>query len=471
MRNKIANVLHAVGDVMQVPEQAESKTLKKSFIALDSDPTKATTIKDQLHGEYIDKLRQFILSVKTPFVLSINGSWGRGKTFLIEHVLNNEMLLREYGVVRIDAWEVPESQPSMPYILAQIAEQLGADDNVKNALVTAGASVASFGMLTANTQPFGLLLIALSLILKMTVNETKNRSQKIDELRKKFAGMIKNYLRNKNKSALIVFIDNLDRCVPEQCVTFLDQLAKFLKTEHCIFILALDQEIIEGAIHQRYGANIPVTADTYLEKIIDLSLTPPAPRVANLIELLGDRFETMTDSPELRADMRNALRQFSQVSMLMQTTIAKNPRKMFRILKLLSTHLHFEGIQKIEKLNNMLPELLFMSIIKAYKPIFFSALQKEPGVGIDILKIQSGGKAVTIYGQGFGGFGLRDLQDTKNIISAQFKDSSFIDDPECAILIEVIAHDLFHRKLIPLRNEEFESKISEIVAIVNAMSV
>lgn len=473
MRNKIAKALGMLSEKMKVPEPMEPQPLQKSFITLSADASLPGEIKDRLFGGYIDQLRQFIVSIETPFVLSISGSWGRGKTFLVERTLSNESVQLDCAVVRIDAWEAPDNEPAMPHILAQIAEQLGVDAGVKKTLITAGTAVSWLGVASAKTSAWGIGILAMSSLLKKTVSTISDRSKNIKELREQFSRIVSTHLEKKKKAKLIVFIDNLDRCSPEQCIGFLDELAKFLKTKKCLFILALDEDIVDGAIHQRYGSNTTITAGNYLEKIIDLTISLPSPQTAGLIELLGDRFEEITSSPDLRADMRNALRQFEMTHSLMTSEIAKNPRKMLRILKRIGTYLHFDGIARLDKISIILPGILFMSIIKAYKPKLFDALLKNPQFGTELMLLQNVNKRLKINDLDIGAIESRGMQERKDVIAFQFQDHDFLDDPECYALMHALADDYSRRRELYKRSggPDFVQAIQSLTAIVKAMRV
>lgn len=473
LRNQFAKVLGNLSERIKVQEAQLSKPLPKSIVNLSTDPVSPAEIKDRLYGPYIDQLRQFILSLKAPFVLSINGTWGRGKTFLIEHVLKHEAVSLECALARIDAWEIPEGEPAMPHILAQIAEQLGAGERDKKTLIAAGTAVAWVGTTLAGTQPLGFLILALTAWLKRNVGSIAERSGKIKELRSRFGAMIGNHLAKNKKASLIVFIDNLDRCSPEQCIGFLDQLAKFLKTKDCIFILALDEEVVEGAIRLRYGAGSKVTANSYLEKIIDLSLTPPAPQPTGLLELLGDRFDQFTMSPDLRADMRNALNQLAMAHSLMVSEFAKNPRKMFRILKRIAAFFHFNGVSRLEKLEHMIPGILLMCIIKAYKPLLFDALRRNPQTSTEMILLQNVGRQVVSNGYNIGNITPGDRNARKDNIRFPFRDPSFIDDPECISLLNSLLDDFSRRRDIykSAGANEFHEAILKLGEIVETMKV
>lgn len=473
MRNKIAKALGLLSEKMKVPEPIKPQPLQKSFITLAADAALPGEIKDRLLGGYIDQLRQFIVSIETPFVLSISGSWGRGKTFLVERTLANESVQLDCAVVRIDAWEAPDNEPAMPHILAQIAEQLGIEAGAKKSLITAGTAVSWLGVASAKTTAWGIGILAMSAVLKKTVATISDRSKNIRELRIQFSRIISTYLEKNKRAKLIVFIDNLDRCSPEQCIGFLDQLAKFLKTKKCLFILALDEDIVDGAIRQRYGSNTTITAGSYLEKIIDLSISLPSPQTAGLIELLGDRFEEIASSPDLRADMRNALRQFEMTHSLMASEIAKNPRKMLRILKRIAAYLHFDGIARLEKINSMLPGILFMSIIKSHKPRLFDALLKNPQFGTELMLLKNVNARLKINTLDIGSIDTRGMQERKDVITSQFQDHDFLDDPECYALMYALAEDYSRRTEIYKQNggPDFIQALRSLTSIVKAMKV
>jgi hypothetical protein len=83
------------------------------------------------------------------------------------------------------------------------------------------------------------------------------------------------------KKPLVLIIDDLDRCLPEQTLQIIETLKLFLDEQGCVFLLAVDREIIEHAVRSKYG-DLPTAGDlgeTYFEKIVQLpySLPPPAP--------------------------------------------------------------------------------------------------------------------------------------------------------------------------------------------------
>jgi KAP family P-loop domain len=81
-----------------------------------------------------------------------------------------------------------------------------------------------------------------------------------------------------------IFIDDLDRCLPEKAVQSLELIKTVFNVESFAFVLALDDEVIERGIGHRYKdyelqdkkPKMPITGFEYLEKIVHLPFRLPA---------------------------------------------------------------------------------------------------------------------------------------------------------------------------------------------------
>ena len=81
----------------------------------------------------------------------------------------------------------------------------------------------------------------------------------------------------------VVFIDDLDRCLPEKAVQTLELIKTVFNVESFAFVLALDDEVIERGIGHRYKEyklkdkkpEMPITGFEYLEKIVHLPFRLP----------------------------------------------------------------------------------------------------------------------------------------------------------------------------------------------------
>jgi Cdc6-like AAA superfamily ATPase len=119
----------------------------------------------------------------------------------------------------------------------------------------------------------------------------KNHIAYLDEINDEFKRIIKLVSAGK---PLVVFIDDLDRCLPEKALQILEAIKLFLDVENCVFVIAVDRDIVEQAISTRYAKEMDISenkgeqtskkldwttlAQNYIEKIIQLSFSlPPLP--------------------------------------------------------------------------------------------------------------------------------------------------------------------------------------------------
>lgn len=92
--------------------------------------------------------------------------------------------------------------------------------------------------------------------------------------------------------ALVVFIDDLDRCLPDTIVDTFEAIRLFLHVPKTAYVIAADQRIVQAAIEARYPANREgdeTLGVDYLEKIIQISVNIPPlsePEAETYINLL-----------------------------------------------------------------------------------------------------------------------------------------------------------------------------------------
>ncbi|WP_446213428.1 FxSxx-COOH system tetratricopeptide repeat protein [Micromonospora sp. IBSANI012] len=110
----------------------------------------------------------------------------------------------------------------------------------------------------------------------------------IEEFNKDFRDIIEVACPDK---PLVIIIDDLDRCLPEQTLQILETVKLFLDVRGCVFLLAADRDIIEHAIAVKYKDLTEKTTlrnlgETYFEKIVQLPFSLPPPdeqRVADYV--------------------------------------------------------------------------------------------------------------------------------------------------------------------------------------------
>ena len=89
-----------------------------------------------------------------------------------------------------------------------------------------------------------------------------------------FRGEFRELLTGLNKT-LVVFVDNLDRCLPAQTIHTLEALRLFLFMEKSAFVVAADEDMVRHSVSQHFdGANARHVTD-YLDKLIQIPVRVP----------------------------------------------------------------------------------------------------------------------------------------------------------------------------------------------------
>ena len=123
----------------------------------------------------------------------------------------------------------------------------------------------------------------------------------------------------------VVFVDDLDRCLPEKAVQVLELIKTLFSVESFAFVLALDDEVIERGIGHRYKEyklqdkkpEMPITGFEYLEKIVHLPFRLPA--------LTRDLARLMIKKYEHEVEPDHALKWFDRPTPLRVGERLRNP--------------------------------------------------------------------------------------------------------------------------------------------------
>jgi hypothetical protein len=145
---------------------------------------------------------------------------------------------------------------------------------------------------------------------------------------------------------LVIFIDDLDRCLPEQAVGVLEAIKVFLDMQGCIFVLGVDREIIERGIRVRYKefaldanrtAPLPIGERDYLEKIVQVPFELPPLDETEIELFLNARLQGVVDlSPD----------DSKRIATIMTAGLLRNPRKVKRTFNTLRLHLALATARK-----------------------------------------------------------------------------------------------------------------------------
>ena len=241
--------------------------------------------------QYADILTSLIDTSEKGFTMSINATWGYGKTTFVRMW---EQKLKNFGypTVYINAWEKDFIDNPFAVIMATIWEQTQKQTayikNPSEVLKNLG-DIAS--KILAHHYIGDTALEAIKNGISNDVHPPYALDQYIKQVEniKQFKEQLSIYVQQLKsqegnaKDKLIIFVDELDRCRPDYAIEMLERIKHLFSIDNVIFILSVDQLVLQESIMGFYGSS-NISAENYLRRFIDIEYRLPEPSVDNFIE-------------------------------------------------------------------------------------------------------------------------------------------------------------------------------------------
>lgn len=310
--------------------------------------------------------------LETPFTIAIHGDWGSGKTSLMKTVCKEIENVKQNGIrvktIWFDAWEFEKISVSLWKILLNRItvelEEMVNDSPLKNKIKNIGE---------------GLLLLSSDILLKKSLGISLEELKKkvgeeintIDSLREDLSEYIKKALSKDElgRKRIVIFIDDLDRCLPEHCIEVFESIKLFLNSKGCIFIIGINKEQICKAFENKFGEGWG-SGLNYMEKFIQLQFDLPRKNPAEIQSFLTD-------------SATKQLKGSSKTIELISRFIEPNPRKVKRWL---NSVIFLETLFEIRQENHFVisnTDLSLVSIwlfLKSFFPDFAALIEKNPSL-------------------------------------------------------------------------------------------
>ncbi len=312
-------------------------------------------------------------AARRPLTVGVFGGWGTGKTSLMQMV---EARVRGYGTktVWFNAWKYSGKEVIWNALIQTVLLAMKNDpyavreserDAFKRRILNVSLELAKYAA------KVGTRFIPGGIVKESDVNDLwatlvsnvqdGSSFEFMNRFETEFQRLVQEYVGD---SYLVVFIDDLDRCLPENAVEVMEALKLYLDEANCVFVIGVEPSIIEAAIDQRYGANSNLSASKYLEKIVQIPVAVPRVRTQSGLELLTS---AVGDS---------VLARRKDVARLIQTGLNRNPRRIKRLANALSLTLSVAPDSSVEE-QIILAKVL---VVQMRFPNFFRELTRDPAL-------------------------------------------------------------------------------------------
>lgn len=290
---------------------------------------------------YQDALIQYIKHTDTPITIALQGEWGSGKTSLMNLLRWNlcDTENAQFFPVWINTWQfslMKTPGQAIISILEGIINQIGA----LNPSHKWEESKKKIGGLFKKIATVGTKMAVSTVGVEGDAVDdlfsNDNGQSDILQLKEEISKLITESLaHNPNKTGFTFYIDDLDRIDPPVAVEILELLKNIFDLPDCIFILAIDYDVIIKGLKPKFGELTDKNERefrSFFDKIIQLPFSMPVANYnidAFLIDALAKiNFFSQTEmqDPNLQ----------ESVSELARLSVGTNPRSLKRLSNTLS---------------------------------------------------------------------------------------------------------------------------------------
>ncbi|MCH8987925.1 MAG: hypothetical protein IIA92_03865 [Chloroflexi bacterium] len=261
------------------------------------------TSEDRLgFGPYVSGIESIIVKASSddlPFAIGVYGPWGAGKSsFMLQ--LKHNLEINNYQTLWFNAWKydsIGDVRGALIHSILQKMKETTNGDDIQGRLdgfihQTTNGLLKRLGRATVTIGAFGS-----SVAVPLSVEEDDDFLTVVDEFSKEFESLVGEYLQTltstpEKSRKLVIFVDDLDRCLPDNVIAVLEALKLFLDQAPCVFVIGVDRTVVERAIQARYGAGFGDLGRDYLDKIIEYSIAIPQARMSQLESIYGSDVST-----------------------------------------------------------------------------------------------------------------------------------------------------------------------------------
>lgn len=228
---------------------------------------------------YVTGLKDFMLKCPTPMSIAIQGDWGTGKTSTINLLLNelegSKKGKNDVKCVYFNTWQYSQFNMSDDLYMSFVNSLIKKfkDSEIKDKIKKSAFSLSKKVVLDLVEKHVGL---DIEDIYNTFFEKSVEHMDMVERFRNDFRELVEKEFEGNKNARLLVFIDDLDRLNPEIAVELLEVIKLFMDVEKCIFVLAIDYDVVVSGVRSKYGQNVSETkCKSFFDKIIQLPFRMP----------------------------------------------------------------------------------------------------------------------------------------------------------------------------------------------------
>lgn len=301
-------------------------------------------------------LKEIVEGSRPQFAVGIFGTWGSGKTTLMR-AIEKRLDPNKSIAVQFSAWRYEREPHLIVPLLDTVREALTAwaeaNPQFKDEAIKTASTVgkAMYSLLAGLSFKLG---IPNAVEMSFKANEALGQAQKFNEEERQakvsrsfyhatFRALheaFQEFLKHGQGRRIVVFVDDLDRCLPQGALEVLETMKLFFDLEGFVFVVGLDQAVVERIIDIKYRteagpdsvsdkAGYQIRGADYIKKIFQLPYAVAPVAVTQLDEFLNAVYAEAQLPADQEAELRDIV---SPHLRFLVTESGVNPREIKRYI-------------------------------------------------------------------------------------------------------------------------------------------
>jgi hypothetical protein len=229
-----------------------------------------------------------------PNTIGLYGGWGTGKSSVLNLMAEFVKRSSHFHLEIIDAWKYEATGNILAPLITRLNSLQGGKVRNRAKRVMEVTLLFLSDMALRKTAGINLSDVAdFRDEAEKSPNIASRWARLIDEIEKtneEFRLLVDAFLKKRQKKHLIVCVDNLDRCFPDNALRLFESIKNLMLVGNCTWVFAIDDEVLARYVSQKYGET-NVDGHAFIDKIINEQFHIPAMGNYELQELLWNRFD------------------------------------------------------------------------------------------------------------------------------------------------------------------------------------
>ncbi len=381
------------------------------------------TLRDELsRGTLVERVGNQIARCEMPHVFGVHGDWGAGKTSFLHQVQlyltgvcpqqpnvvdvdAANLIFTKTGkyketvtVVWFEAWRYQHESAPVVALLHEIRSQLSWSAQLRRESAKLGEVAVRSALLAMEDLTKKIFVQASKIQETGEKWEKENLAAALPShvIRQHLQKEIAILLGDKKGSRLVVIVDDLDRCASDAAYRLLEGIKIYLNLPSCVFVLGMNQKVIEDAI----TAHLPKSEGTGGETA----------RILRAREYLEKLCQTIVHLPLLREPHKlleaylEGLKERDRIVKVVSAAnpLPANPRKIKAFANIVRRS--DDGLARIvarktkdgKDVDRAVKVFVYIAALYYFHPDLYRVLEANPRFAVDIGRWASG--ATTTHG-------------------------------------------------------------------------